>query len=107
MAMLQSLNKDTLDTDEETFDAREYLYEHLAEATGEAGRRMLFIFDGIDPDSPDAIFTEMASIASMPFISTILLTTEPIQHPKLQVRVCEEQSDELRRRVYCHLLHRF
>ncbi|GMI00588.1 hypothetical protein TrVE_jg2461 [Triparma verrucosa] len=85
MAMLQSLNKDTLDTDEETFDAREYLYEHLAEATGEAGRRMLFIFDGIDPDSPDAIFTEMASIASMPFISTILLTTEPIQHPKLQI----------------------
>ncbi|GMH94030.1 hypothetical protein TL16_g12791 [Triparma laevis f. inornata] len=98
MAVLQSLNKDLLDTDEDTFDAREFLFEYIVEGTCsnsdgiispkakyDQGRRMLFIFDGIDPDSPDEIFSEISTLASLPFVSAILLTTEPVRHPKLQI----------------------
>mmetsp|Transcript_7963 Transcript_7963/g.15868 ORF Transcript_7963/g.15868 Transcript_7963/m.15868 type:complete len:1179 (+) Transcript_7963:226-3762(+) len=48
-------------------------------------RRLLLIIDGIDADSTPEVLHELASLAAMPLVSAILVTSEPLQHPELMI----------------------
>jgi hypothetical protein len=61
-------------------DPMKFLDKELAKR-GKA--RSLLVMDGIDGDGTEAAFDAIAHLAGTPFVSAVLLTNEPLNHPTI------------------------
>lgn len=82
MSIIDAMNFDVVGHEIRKERPMEFLEQELAKRNK---NRSLLVLDGVDSDSTDKAFEAIARLAGLPYVSAILITSDPLQHPSLVV----------------------